>query len=369
MAAEHTPLSVANAVEEAEIEVTSIALPERITSGIHAIETVDCVLVTLRAAGCEGCGYAFCFSPGEAASIEAIARDLVGQVQGQPAHLVRRTYDALWRRTNFIGHAGPPLMALSAFDMAGWDLLARLSGQPLYRMLGAVRDEVRVYSAGGWLSLDVDGLCEQAVSVREAGFPAYKMRAGNRDWRSDVARIKAVREAIGDEMLLMVDVNQAWDVPTAIRAGRALEEVGLSWLEEPVDVHDVRGCARVAAAIDVPVAGGETVWGPYGLLELLRHEAVSILQPDLMRCGGITGFLTVANAADLLGVQVVSHLYTPISAHLMATVPRSDLVEYIPGWFDALFSAAPGIEQGRIVLGDAPGTGVAFAAAQRAGGR
>lgn len=349
-------------VEDAEIIVTSIALPERITSGIHAIESIECVLVVLHADGRTGCGYAFCFSAQEAASIEAIAHDLVDDVRGQPVHLVRRTYDALWRKTNFIGHAGPPLMALSAFDMAGWDLTARLADQPLYRMLGAARDEVRVYSAAGWLSLDVDELCAQAVAVKEAGFPAYKMRAGNPDWRADVARIKAVREAIGREMLLMVDVNQAWDVPTAIKAGRALEESELSWLEEPVDVHDIRGCARVAAAIDVPVAGGETVWGPYGLLELLRHDAVSILQPDLMRCGGITGFVTVANAADLLGVSVVSHLYTPISAHLMATVPRSDLVEYIPGWFDDLFANAPAIEQGRIVLDDSPGTGVTFAA-------
>ncbi len=361
MATESLPSSAARAIEKAEIAVTSIALPERITSGIHAIESIECVLVTLHAEDVTGCGYAFCFSPQEAASIEAIAQDLIDHVRGQPAHLVRRTYDALWRRTNFIGHAGPPLMALSSFDMAGWDLLARLSGQPLYRMLGAARDEVRVYSAGGWLSLDVDGLCAEAVSVKEAGFPAYKMRAGNPDWRADVARIKAVREAIGGEMLLMVDVNQAWDVPTAIKAGRALEDCELSWLEEPVDAHDIRGCARVAAAVDVPIAAGETVWGPYGLLELLRHDAVSILQPDLMRCGGITGFVAVANTADTLGIPVVSHLYTPISAHLMATVPRSDLVEYIPGWFDDLFSVAPTIDNGRIVLGDSPGTGVTFA--------
>jgi L-alanine-DL-glutamate epimerase-like enolase superfamily enzyme len=109
------------------------------------------------------------------------------------------------------------------------------------------------------------------------------------------------------------------------------------------------------------VAGGETTWGPYGLVSLLNARAVDILQPDLMRCAGITGFLQAAHAADAVGVPVVSHLYTPISAHLMATLPRSDLVEYIPGWFDPLFETAPTIEKGTIVLGDAPGTGIRFA--------
>jgi L-alanine-DL-glutamate epimerase-like enolase superfamily enzyme len=188
------------------------------------------------------------------------------------------------------------------------------------------------------------------------------MRVGNQNWRSDVARVKAVREAIGDDMKLMVDVNQAWDVTTAIRAARQMQEYELSWIEEPVDVHDVDGCARIAAAVDVPIAAGETTWGPYGLIALLRAGAVDILQPDLMRCAGITGFLTVAHAADAAGIPVVSHLYTPISAHLMATLPRSDLVEYIPGWFDALFATGPVVEHGKIVLGSTPGTGISFAA-------
>jgi L-alanine-DL-glutamate epimerase-like enolase superfamily enzyme len=348
-------------VEDVAIARVSIALPERITSGIHQIDSVECVLVTLSSGGSAGCGYAFCFNGNEAASIEAMANDLVSSVRGSPVHLVRATWAELWRRTNFIGHAGPPLMALSAFDMALWDLLARTAGQPLYKMLGAQRDEVTVYAAGGWLSLDVDDLCQQAVEFKETGYSAYKMRVGNPDWRADVARVKAVREAIGHDMLLMVDVNQAWDVPTAVRAARAMQDYELSWVEEPVDVHDVEGCARVARAVEVPIAAGETTWGPYGLMTLLSKRAVDILQPDLMRCAGITGFLSVAHAADAVGIPVVSHLFTPISAHLMATLPRSDLVEYIPGWFDALFAEAPTIEQGKIRLDLAPGTGVKFA--------
>lgn len=351
-------------VEEIDVARFSVPLQQRVTSGIHAIENIECVLVSLHAEVQTGYGYAFCFSADEAAAIEIFVRQFARHVQDRPAHLTRALWHELWHQTNFIGHAGPSLMALSAYDMALWDLLSRLAGQPLYRMLGAARDEVRVYAAGGWLSLDIDALCAEAVAMKGAGFPAYKMRAGNVDWRVDVARIKAVRDAIGYDVELMVDVNQAWDVRTAIRAARELEACNLAWLEEPVDAHDVAGCARVAAAVDVPIAAGETIWGPQGLLELVRSAAVDILQPDLMRCGGITGFLAVARAAEATGCRVISHLYTPISAHLMATMALTDLVEYIPGWFDPLFAAAPTIEDGCIRLGTQVGTGIAFAAAQ-----
>ena len=366
MEADTAATSAGPVVERIDIGRASITLPERQISGIHVIDAIECVLVSLHSSGHIGCGYAFCFSGNEAAAIEAMAHDLAPSVQGRPVHLVRQIWADLWRRTNFIGHAGPALMALSSLDMALWDLLARTSGQPLYRLLGAVRDEVSVYAAGGWLSLDLDQLCEQALAAKRAGYPGFKMRAGSADWRRDVARITAVREAVGDDLLLMVDVNQAWDVATAIKAAKRLEELDLTWLEEPVDAHDVAGCARVAAASSVPIAAGETVWGPHGLVELLRADAVSVLQPDLMRCGGITGFLTVAHAAEAARVRVVSHLYTPISAHLMATLPGSDLVEYIPGWFDPLYSVAPAIEHGRIVLGDALGAGIAFASGLQA---
>jgi L-alanine-DL-glutamate epimerase-like enolase superfamily enzyme len=357
--------AVHDRVEDVQIARVSITLPERITSGIHVIDKIECVLVTLSSGPSIGCGYAFCFSSMEASSIEAMAHDLGTSVRGTPVHLVRATWAEMWRRTNFIGHAGPPLMALSAFDMALWDLLARTASQPLYRMLGAQRDEVTVYAAGGWLSLDVDALCQQALDFKEAGYSAYKMRVGNPDWRADIARVKAVREAIGHDMMLMVDVNQAWDVMTAVRAARAMQEYELSWVEEPVDANDVEGCAHVASAVDVPIAAGETTWGPHGLVTLLNRRAVDILQPDLMRCAGITGFLSVAYAAEATGTPVVSHLYTPISAHLMATLSGSDLVEYIPGWFDALFSEVPAVEHGKIKLGLAPGTGVTFAQAER----
>lgn len=357
------PVVAAPVVEEIDVARVSVPMQHRLTSGIHDIDTIDCVLVSLRAEGRTGCGYAFCFSPDEAAAIEIFARQFSGVVRRQAPHLVRAHWQELWRRTNFIGHAGPPLMALSAYDMALWDLTARLAGQPLYRMLGAARDEVRVYAAGGWLSLDVEALCAEAVAKKSAGFHAYKMRAGSANWREDVARVKAVRDAIGDDTELMVDVNQAFDVATAIRFGRALEPFNLSWIEEPVDAHDVSGCARVAAAIDIPIAAGETVWGPHALLELVRADAVDILQPDLMRCGGITGFLMAASAAEASGRRVISHLYTPISAHLMATTLLADFVEYIPGWFDPLFSETLAIEGGRIRLGAANGTGIAFVTA------
>jgi mandelate racemase len=248
-------------------------------------------------------------------------------------------------------------MALSAIDTALWDLLAREAGLPLYRLLGADEPATPAYSAGGWLSWPVERVIEEALSFKEQGYRAYKMRVGGAEWREDVRRVYAVREAVGD-MGLMVDVNQAWSVSTALRAGRELEAAELLWIEEPVEAQDHAGHARVAAELVTPIAAGETLWGRRGLQDLLDAGGVDVIQLDLMRCGGIGEFVALALLADVRRLPVTSHMFTPISAHLMASIGNAYMVEHLPGWFDPLFDERPIVVDGIVRPSEEPGLGL-----------
>ena len=338
----------------------SLPIEPPITSGRHFIDQIDHVLIEIHAGGLIGHGYTFGFSTDQVRAVRWLVRDLAGSVVGRDAGAVKDVWDSLWERINFIGQAGASVMALAAVDTAMWDLLGQASGMPLYRLLGGEGGRVPLYAAGGWLSLPVEGLVEEAQSFVADGYRAYKLRVGQADWRRDVERVAAVRDAIGPDVGLMVDVNQAWSVDQAIGFGKAIAPYGLGWIEEPVAADDFDGAARVAAALDVPVAAGETVFTSAGFERIIDARAADILQPDLMRCGGPTEFLRVLTLAERARLPVVSHLFAEISAHLLCTTRRRLLAEHLPSWSSHLFSVGPVVEHGEIVLNDRPGLGVEF---------
>jgi L-talarate/galactarate dehydratase len=341
------------------VAISRIAMPleEPIRSGIHAIDGIYSTVVEISAEGATGVGYAFAFSVNELRAVAALAEDLADVVRGRPGS-VREQWRAMWDRLNFIGRAGPGVMAMAAIDTALWDLLARQAGLPLYRLLGGDEPAIEVYGAGGWLSWPVERVVEEARSFAAAGYRAYKMRLGRPDWREDVDRARAVREAIPPELGLMVDVNQAWSADAALAAGRELDDLGLLWIEEPIDAQDYRGQAELASALATPIAAGETLWGRRDFQCLLDAGGVDVVQLDLMRCGGVTPFLSIAALAEAAGAPVTSHLFTPISAHLLAAVPRALMAEHLPSWFDPLFEQQPVIRRGVLGVSAEPGLGL-----------
>lgn len=339
----------------------SIPLEQRMVNGSFAFAGLEHVLLELDVGDAVGIGHSFAFEPRQAESIRAMVLDLAETLVGRPVDDVRGVWGELWRRITYIGQAGPPVMALSMVDTAIWDLLAQQAGLPLYRFLGGVRDSVPVYATGGWLSSSEGELVEESERFHELGAGDYKMKVGNADWRVDVRRAAHVLGTLGDGRRLMVDANQAWDVAGAIAAGNALAELGVIWLEEPVSCHDVEGCARVTAAVDVPVATGESLFTRHGFLPLLDRNAADVLMPDLIRSGGPSEFMKIAALADARRVPVSSHCFTEVSAHLMAACPNAGAVEWVPGWTEALFDLAPTISGGRVHLPDRPGLGFRFA--------
>jgi L-talarate/galactarate dehydratase len=354
-------------IEGFSVHRVSLPIDPPQLSGGHRIAAIELNLVEAHAAGEIGVGYAFAFNPLDAESVTPLIRRLAEPLIGAPAAAVRSHWARGWKELGtFLGRSGPPMMALSAIDVALWDLHARCLGRPLAEVLGVDRPTVPLYGAGGFLSDTVDDVIGEALRFRAAGFAGFKMRAGGPNLDRDVARVLAVREAIGPDWPLMLDVNQAWDVPTTIAALEGLRPARLGWLEEPIDADDHAGLAEVRRRGDAPIAAGETVYGTAPLLRLLELGAVDYLQPDLMRCGGITGFLEVAAAARAAGVVVLPHLFTEVAPHLVALSLGAEMTEYLPRWFDAIFDGRDDPWQGSVRAGDAPGLGLTISPAAAA---
>lgn len=348
-------------VQEFRTHHVSVPLKRRMINGTFEFERVEHVLLELDVGDAVGIGHAFAFERRQAESIRMMVLDLAEVLVGRQVDAVRGVWGLLWQRLNYIGHAGPPVMALSVVDTALWDLLAQRAGLPLFRLLGSMRNSLPVYATGGWLTYSKEELVEEALGFAERGFRHYKMKVGNADWRTDVERVDHVLDAVGDVMALMVDANQAWTVPQAIAAGRELHQLGVTWFEEPVAMEDVDGSARVAAAVDIPLAAGESLFSRHDFLRLIECRAADVAMPDLMRSGGPGEFMQIAMLAEAHAMPVSSHAFTEVSAHLMAACPNAGLVEMIPGWADDLFDTPPRIADGEIHLEESPGLGFKFA--------
>lgn len=336
----------------------SLPLPRPLRVGTFEARAVDTCYVTLRTReGLKGRGWCFAFGPERARAMLAMARDLFANLLGRDPAETDANWEAMRKAASFVGRDGVSALAMSALDTACWDLAARAAGEPLWRFLGGERREIPCYASEGlWLNLTTAELEEEAASLKARGFRAMKLRVGGRV-EEDVERIRAVRAAIGPEVALMVDANQAWDVETAKRACRAFEPFGLRWVEEPVDHEDVQGCAEVAAASAIPICTGETNYNPRGMRQLLEAGAADVLMPDLERCSGVTGWRRAAALAKEFGKPVTPHLFHEVSAHLLSAEPHGVWCEYMP-WWEAVIEEPMELRDGNLILSDRPGLGV-----------
>ncbi len=343
------------------IDIDRLAVPIRrpIRTSAHDFTHAHTVFVRLRTdAGLAGMGWCFAFEASKAAALGALVEDLASLYQGRDPRAVRANFDAAWRDLNFFGHAGPAMMALSALDTACWDLAAQAAELPLYRFLGGDAERVTTYASSGlWLNYTIDELIAEAEEFRAQGHRAMKMRIGRTDFRTDIERVARVREALGRDIELLVDVNQAWTEPVAIRAGRLFEPLDIFWLEEPVHYADLEGCARVAAALDMRVATGETSYGSAAMKRHLDVRAADVLMPDLQRMGGITEYLNAAALCAAYYQPVSSHLFTEASVHVLAAQPHALMMEHME-WWEELFEDPLVVTEGQVVLPAGAGLGL-----------
>lgn len=329
------------------VDVQTVLIPRVIPRNYETDGKWDLPAVIARVhtdAGIEGIGHAITLMPEHTRSLATLMEELGGLLIGMDPRRPEAISARMMYAANWIGPGGLLNIAASALDVAAWDILGKDAGQPLWRLLGGHSDRVRVYESGGLISPDIDSLQRAAEANLKAGYRAMKMRPGlQRHARLPhlVEHVKAIRDVIGPDVDLMLDINQTWLPSRAIQAGRALEGLELFWLEDPVAMHDIEGQAAVAAALDVPVC------------------AVDVLMVDLMRVGGITPFRKVAGMAEAFGVPVASHLVPEIFAPLIAAIPNGLIVEGMP-WSADLFEGTPVLENGALVLSERPGHGLSF---------
>ncbi|MFI6476868.1 mandelate racemase/muconate lactonizing enzyme family protein [Nonomuraea sp. NPDC050663] len=306
--------------------------------------------------GHRGTGFGYSKRAGGPAQY-AHAKEVAEGLLGEDPSDIGRVYDKLLWAGASVGRSGVATQALAAIDVALWDLKARRAGLPLAKLLGSYRDDVRTYNtSGGFLHAPIEEVKEKASASLEAGIGGIKIKVGQPDTRADLRRLAAVREHIGDDVPLMVDANQQWDRATALRFGRAVEELGLVWIEEPLDAYDAEGHARLAEALDTPIATGEMLSSVAEHVRLIEARAADVIQPDAPRVGGITSFLRLATLADHAGLDLAPHFAMEIHLHLAAAYPREPWVEHFE-WLDPLFEERLETRGGRMVVPDRPGLG------------
>ncbi|MFB4264040.1 mandelate racemase/muconate lactonizing enzyme family protein [Nonomuraea sp. GTA35] len=326
------------------------------------IDVLTCEIATED--GLAGLGFSYTTRAGTPAQF-AHAKEVGELLLGEDPSGIGRIYDRLLWAGASVGRSGVATQALAAIDVALWDLKAKRAGLPLAKLLGAYRDSVRVYNtSGGYLQAPIEEVREKATRSLADGIGGIKIKVGQPDMREDLRRLAAVREHLGDGVPLMVDANQQWDRASALRFGRAVEDLGLVWIEEPLDAYDAEGHAQLAAALDTPIATGEMLAGIPDLVRLVDLRAVDFLQPDVPRVGGITPYLKVAALADHAHLQVAPHFVMEIHVHLAAAYPRDSWVEHIE-WLSPLFEERLEIAGGRMTVPDRPGLGLTLSGRAR----
>ncbi|MBE0569353.1 MAG: mandelate racemase/muconate lactonizing enzyme family protein [Deltaproteobacteria bacterium] len=308
--------------------------------------------------GTRGLGYAWSLLGGATATRCVLRDDFAPLLVGEDALDNERLWNKLYRRLQTVGRLGLVIQAQSAVDLALWDIKGKVSGLPVHKLLGGRRASAPCYgSDGGWLYMSVPEMVAAFEGYLSQGMMGVKMKIGHEDHRVDIQRVREVRKALGDDAWIAVDANQKWDFPTAMRVGRELEQLGVAWFEEPLLCEDIPGHARLAAALDIPVAMGETLGSVFEFEAYLRAGAVDILQPDIVRVGGITQTVKVVTLAEVAQLPVAPHHMMESTIQVACGVMGSGPIEYMP-WIAGAFAETPRIENGNMFPPAGPGLGL-----------
>lgn len=346
-------------IDHAEIFLVPLMPKVRRVDAIQSFVCQETILVRLTDEhGATGTGYAYTIGTGGSSVVALLNDHLLPRVIGRDGDMI----EAIWRALLFYTHATSvgaiTSLALAAIDTALWDLRARNASLPLWKVAGGAKSRVPVYTTeGGWLHLSEGALVEDALKAKEEGFFGVKMKIGKPHVSEDVARVGALRRAVGDEFDLMVDCNQAFTAGDAIRRADALKDFDLGWIEEPLPADDLSGHIRLAASTAIPVAVGESLYSAGQFKDYMQMNACSIVQVDCARVGGITPWLKVAHMAESFNLPVAPHFLMELHVSLACAVPNGRWVEYIPQ-LDEITTSRLVIKDGYAQVSDTPGLGI-----------
>jgi L-alanine-DL-glutamate epimerase-like enolase superfamily enzyme len=350
-------------IESIRTDAYRVPLLTVLTDSTHGV-MADFELVTVRivdADGATGLGYTYAVDSGAGAFKVLIDSYLAPILCGQDAESIEKRWQDMWWKVHYAGRGGHATSAISAIDIALWDLKARRAGLPLWRLFGGFDARVPVYAGGVDLEFPIPQLLGQADRFKASGFRAIKMKVGRSALREDVERVRRMREHLGDGFPLMVDANMKWSADQAIAAARAFRAFDLVWLEEPTIPDDVNGNARILRDGGVPVATGENLHTLYEFQAMISAQAVSYPEPDVCNCGGMTAFRKIAALAESHNLPLTSHGAHDLTVHLMASAPNRTYME-VHGFSLDRFMANPLIvREGFVTAPDRPGHGIELA--------
>ena len=330
-----------------------MAEPHRTASGT-IVESPLVLTDVLTDGGVVGHSYVFCYAALALKPVALLVKGLEPLIAGQPLAPLA-IEQLLAQRFRLLGAQGLTGIAMAAIDMAVWDALARAHGLPLARLLGGTLKPIPAYGAAGYDG--ADGCARVAGEWAARGFKGVKAKIGYPDVREDIAVVRAMRGAAGDGVALMVDYNQSLAPTDAIERGRRLDDEGLTWIEEPTRADDYAGHARIAQAVRTPIQCGENWWGPHDMEKAIAAGASDYMMPDVMKIGGVTGWLRAAALGEAHGIRLSNHLFVEVSAQLLCVTPTAHWLEYAD-WFDPIIAEPLRVVDGCAVPDERPGSGI-----------
>jgi mandelate racemase len=287
----------------------------------------------------------------------AALRDLGEMLSGRQVAPVE-LYELARKSLHFVGYQGLAMIAVSGLDMAAWDARTKAAGLPLCVFLGGSVGPVKAYNSNGLWLKEPKAVAAEALELRdEGGFAGLKLRLGRDRLHDDIATIEAVRDATGEDMELMVDFNQGFDFAEALQRCHAIDNLGLTWIEEPIVYDNLDGFARLAAELKTAIQIGENFYGPRDMHIALQKKACDLVMPDFMRIGGVTGWLRAAAIAGAAGIPMSTHLYPEVAAHVMRVTETAHWLEW-QDWADPILQTPYDIKDGLLHIPDVPGTGL-----------
>ncbi len=336
-------------VKSVSVRAVSVPMRRPLQTSTGAVSVAPLLLVDLEAGGgIVGRSYLFAISKAHLKPLAAVVAAMAEMIAGDalaPFEIEKK----LRARYTLLGVHNIVLFAMAAIDMCAWDALGQALGQPVVRLLGGSPRPVSAYNSNGLGIQELKPLAREAERLVAEGFSAIKLRLGRPTARADIEALRSVKKAIGPQVTLMVDFNQALTVAEAIRRGRMIdEEGGVLWIEEPIRADDFAGCARMAREVATPIQLGENFMGPEQMAQAIAAGCCDYVMPDAQRIGGVTGWLRAAALAQGAGLEMSSHLFPEASVQLLAVTPTCHWLEYVD-WANPILEQPVRIEEGKAV--------------------
>jgi mandelate racemase len=342
-------------IQEFRVRAVRVPMTEPHQNAGGVITESPLVLIdVVTDAGISGHSMVFTYTPAALKPTAELIQNIETLLKGEPL-APAEIEQQLARRFRLLGTQGLVGIALAAIDMALWDALARVHSLPLVRLLGGVEKPLRAYGAVGYDG--VEGCARAAERWARRGFSGMKAKIGYPTVQEDSAVVRAMREAAGPDMNIMVDYNQCLTPTEAVERLRMLDDEGLTWVEEPTLAHDYAGHALIAREARTPIQCGENWWGTLDMQHAIDAHASDLVMPDVMKIGGVTGWLRAAALAQAKGLPLSSHLWPEISARLLCCTPTAHWLEYID-WWNPILAEPLRVENGTAIVDDAIGTGL-----------